>query len=608
MKQENIDNTVGIAEPRPEPHADENQIELDTRRAFVTFPEDLAPAQRAVLQAELQEILVELFHRPTFRKLSYFQGLHDIVSVFYLTFLDYPWEDQETESAGDDTKQDEGKKGADTADVDDSTNRGRSAAPVKAESEASSPIGTPSSTSGTRSRSVSIKLSQHPGQITFLSVPSSSSTSCSAEVSRSDSTSASSSTQASRSSSRSAASRSRHRSISREPYRRQQSDTHTAQRAQLIDLLERVCLLRIRDALAPSLAPTVAHLRLLRRVIRAKDPAFARLIARTSPATPPFFALSWLLTLFSHDISSLSAISRVFDYLLARNPAAVAYLGAAVLMRKRSHAMELEKTLDDDPGVLHSYLASMPVLTEDDEENTLRSEKAVSRPSDGSYYPSTDDAILSGSSNTERIALSTLFQEADALWTRHPPWGPSIRVSELLGECSVVNTYVDDLDRSPAGETSGSARSGPHHAWTLEQAQQWVLSSTNENGIDEDAIVNRQPTDSDVEDEDTLEISYPPSKRPRRTKSLPFSRLRLAGLARLIRANRTALVILLLGVGWAYYLRSSSASSRQAALLGHPPAASIPWWRPRSLLWPFSNSHGGIPQVTWSDVLSRMRG
>lgn len=49
---------------------------------------------------------------------------------------------------------------------------------------------------------------------------------------------------------------------------------------------------------------------------------------RTSPT--PYFALSWMLTLFSHDINTLEPVQRIFDFLLSRNPAVVIYLGVAV--------------------------------------------------------------------------------------------------------------------------------------------------------------------------------------------------------------------------------------------------------------------------------------
>lgn len=46
----------------------------------------------------------------------------------------------------------------------------------------------------------------------------------------------------------------------------------------------------------------------------------------------PYFALSNLLTLFSHDMPTLPLIQHVFDYLLARPPIASVYLAAAVCL------------------------------------------------------------------------------------------------------------------------------------------------------------------------------------------------------------------------------------------------------------------------------------
>lgn len=48
----------------------------------------------------------------------------------------------------------------------------------------------------------------------------------------------------------------------------------------------------------------------------------------TSPL--PYFALSNLLTLFSHDIPTLPLAQHVFDYLLARPPIFSIYLAASV--------------------------------------------------------------------------------------------------------------------------------------------------------------------------------------------------------------------------------------------------------------------------------------
>jgi hypothetical protein len=45
----------------------------------------------------------------------------------------------------------------------------------------------------------------------------------------------------------------------------------------------------------------------------------------------PMFALSWVLTLFSHDLEDFSAICRIFDYVIASPPIVPVYLAAAMI-------------------------------------------------------------------------------------------------------------------------------------------------------------------------------------------------------------------------------------------------------------------------------------
>lgn len=44
----------------------------------------------------------------------------------------------------------------------------------------------------------------------------------------------------------------------------------------------------------------------------------------------PFFALSWALTLFSHDLDSVATLARLFDFLLSHNPSMICHLVVAV--------------------------------------------------------------------------------------------------------------------------------------------------------------------------------------------------------------------------------------------------------------------------------------
>ncbi|KAG8918652.1 hypothetical protein FRC01_001740 [Tulasnella sp. 417] len=96
----------------------------------------------------------------------------------------------------------------------------------------------------------------------------------------------------------------------------------------LLSCGEKISLHRLRDSMGSGLEPLVGYLRLLQRLFRAADPALADVIEQTSPQ--PYFALSNLLTLFSHDVPTLPLIQRIFDYLLCRPPIYVIYLAAAV--------------------------------------------------------------------------------------------------------------------------------------------------------------------------------------------------------------------------------------------------------------------------------------
>ncbi|KAG2056013.1 hypothetical protein BDR06DRAFT_306221 [Suillus hirtellus] len=66
------------------PHPDERQVRLDTDRSFVMYPaDDDDDSRRTVLQTSLNSLIVSLLRKR--RKLHYFQGYHDIVTVVFLT-------------------------------------------------------------------------------------------------------------------------------------------------------------------------------------------------------------------------------------------------------------------------------------------------------------------------------------------------------------------------------------------------------------------------------------------------------------------------------------------------------------------------------------------
>ncbi|KAI6040872.1 rab-GTPase-TBC domain-containing protein [Pisolithus marmoratus] len=124
--------------------------------------------------------------------------------------------------------------------------------------------------------------------------------------------------------------------------------------------VEKMALHRVRDAMGIGLEPVVGLLRILRNLLRLVDPAYAELLENTSPL--PYHALSNLLTLFSHDIPTLPLIQHVWDFLLVREPVAVVWLAAAVILyRKPSIQLLVDQ---DEEGMIHSLLSALPELAD----------------------------------------------------------------------------------------------------------------------------------------------------------------------------------------------------------------------------------------------------
>ncbi|KZT66235.1 hypothetical protein DAEQUDRAFT_695897 [Daedalea quercina L-15889] len=127
--------------------------------------------------------------------------------------------------------------------------------------------------------------------------------------------------------------------------------------------VEKMSLHRLRDAMGMTLEPVVGLLRILKRLLQAADPEFSSVLERTSPL--PYFALSNILTLLSHDVPTLPLIQHIFDYLLCRHPIATVYLVAAVVLSRRDEVRQLVEA--DDEGMIHSVLSTLPELYEEDD-------------------------------------------------------------------------------------------------------------------------------------------------------------------------------------------------------------------------------------------------
>ncbi|KAI0641372.1 rab-GTPase-TBC domain-containing protein [Trametes meyenii] len=142
-----------------------------------------------------------------------------------------------------------------------------------------------------------------------------------------------------------------------------------------LPVTEKISLHRVRDSMGTTLEPVVGLLRILKRLLHLADEKFAESLERAAPL--PYYALSNLLTLFSHDIPTLPHIQHIFDYLLSRPPIVVVYLAAALTLTRREEVRILED--EGEEGMMHSLLTGLPDLYEEGEDTiTLNEESSES--------------------------------------------------------------------------------------------------------------------------------------------------------------------------------------------------------------------------------------
>ncbi|KAG9243176.1 rab-GTPase-TBC domain-containing protein [Calycina marina] len=115
----------------------------------------------------------------------------------------------------------------------------------------------------------------------------------------------------------------------------------------------RLSALRIRDYMLPTLAPSLAQLRLIPSIIRAVNPELYNHL----PLTQPFFAIPGIITMYAHDIQSYGEIARVFDVLLAREAVFSVYMFAQIVLQRADELFEIP---NDEPELLHSVLSKLP--------------------------------------------------------------------------------------------------------------------------------------------------------------------------------------------------------------------------------------------------------
>ena len=71
----------------------------------------------------------------------------------------------------------------------------------------------------------------------------------------------------------------------------------------------------------------------------------------------PFFSVSWMITWFSHELSSFEAICRIFDVMLSETPYMTIYLSAALLIINETQIFQ--KTQNETSSI-HHFISGLP--------------------------------------------------------------------------------------------------------------------------------------------------------------------------------------------------------------------------------------------------------
>ena len=89
-------------------------------------------------------------------------------------------------------------------------------------------------------------------------------------------------------------------------------------------------------------------------ILAMTDPGLARVLEGMQ--IPCYFALSWYITWFSHDVQTLTEVARLFDLFLSAHPMMPLYVGAACMAAARDELVNVE-----DMSLMHQALVNLRV-------------------------------------------------------------------------------------------------------------------------------------------------------------------------------------------------------------------------------------------------------
>ncbi|KAI7902917.1 rab-GTPase-TBC domain-containing protein [Cokeromyces recurvatus] len=119
-----------------------------------------------------------------------------------------------------------------------------------------------------------------------------------------------------------------------------------------IPAAENVALFFIRDAMLDSFDPISKQLQLMSSLIEYEDPGLTLFLEKAN--IMPYYALSWLLTWFSHDFENYEKVIRLFDVFISSQAMMPVYIASAVTLLRRNEILAADKDL------VHSLITRIP--------------------------------------------------------------------------------------------------------------------------------------------------------------------------------------------------------------------------------------------------------
>ncbi|KAJ3502505.1 hypothetical protein NLJ89_g8855 [Agrocybe chaxingu] len=273
--------------------------------------------------------------------------------------------------------------------------------------------------------------------------------------------------------------------------------------------IEKLSLHRLRDSMGTGLEPVLGLLRVTKHLLRLADHDYERTLEQSSPL--PFYALSNLLTLFSHDIPTLPLIQHVFDYLLCRPPIAVVYLATAIILSRKEEVIRLEEEGED--GMIHSLLSSLPNLADGAPEMQKSDAEEIYSPwnkhetqSDGDY----DDIFFKEEDNVgerpQPCTLETLGPAPPTSYVKIERDEQSLE-QDLSQNANNVNLepskiHSDAACLSPADDDFGRESSSESRAPGPDSARAGNMAVDGLTSLAIDNTHKRIPPEHEGEDED----------------------------------------------------------------------------------------------------------